>query len=286
MRPIVKWNGGKSRDIKYFKDKIPEYSGRYIEPFFGGGGLYFYLLPEKSIISDANADLIKFYKELAQSWHYVQAELEWLHEEYERLDEDDRRDMFFKIRDLLTKRRDTIYDNGIAQINLHYASIYYFINRTCFSGKMQCNRQGAFNTGFGKYAHFNNLITDDQIKVIQSWNISCRDFEDTLRFARPDDFVFLDPPYAGTDRRGYGKSDYFGDAEQERLAKVFAKLSCKAMLVVKDVSMMRKLYAKYLNDNSYISYWYGKKYSINQQDEGANGHVNHLVICNYGEEDL
>lgn len=286
MKPIIKWSGGKSRDIKYFKDKIPKYSGRYIEPFFSGGGLYFYLLPKKSIISDANADLIKFYKELAQNWHYVQAELEWLHEEYEKLNEDERRDMFFKIRDLLTERKDAIYDNGIAQINLHYASIYYFVNYTCFSGKMQTNRQGDFNMGFGKYAHFNNLITDEQIKVIQGWNINCRDFEDTLRFVKPDDFVFLDPPYAGTDRRAYGKSDYFGNAEQERLAKVFAKLSCKAMLIVKDVPMMRKLYKSYLDDDNYVSYEYGKKYSINQQDEFINNHVNHLVICNYGKKDL
>ncbi len=61
MQPLIKWPGGKSREFEYIKDIIPEYE-RYIEPFFGGGGVFFQLKPKKSIINDVCTELIDFYK--------------------------------------------------------------------------------------------------------------------------------------------------------------------------------------------------------------------------------
>jgi len=58
---LIKWPGGKSREIKYFEDSIPSFE-RYIEPFFGGGALFFHLMPSKSIINDISSNLISFYK--------------------------------------------------------------------------------------------------------------------------------------------------------------------------------------------------------------------------------
>ena len=51
MKPIVKYRGGKSKEIPMIEKHIPEFSGRYIEPFFGGGALYFHLEPEKAIVN-------------------------------------------------------------------------------------------------------------------------------------------------------------------------------------------------------------------------------------------
>ena len=39
-KPIMKWAGGKSQLLKELLPRIPDYSGKYIEPFFGGGALY------------------------------------------------------------------------------------------------------------------------------------------------------------------------------------------------------------------------------------------------------
>ena len=61
MKPMIKYAGGKSREIEIIKKIIPEYKGRYIEPFLGGGALYFYLEPEKAIINDVNSKLIEFH---------------------------------------------------------------------------------------------------------------------------------------------------------------------------------------------------------------------------------
>ena len=61
MKPLVKYRGGKSKEIPYLIKHIPQYSGRYIEPFFGGGALFFHIEPKKAIINDINSKLISFY---------------------------------------------------------------------------------------------------------------------------------------------------------------------------------------------------------------------------------
>ena len=61
MKPLVKYRGGKSKEIPHLIKHIPQYSGRYIEPFFGGGALFFHLEPKRAIINDINSKLISFY---------------------------------------------------------------------------------------------------------------------------------------------------------------------------------------------------------------------------------
>lgn len=64
LRPIIKWTGGKYDEFALFANKIPEFS-RYVEPFFGGGGVFFALQPKvKSFINDKSTDLINFYKQI------------------------------------------------------------------------------------------------------------------------------------------------------------------------------------------------------------------------------
>jgi len=61
MKPLIKWAGGKSTEIKYIEDVIPKYE-RYIEPFFGGGALFFDSEPENAVINDISFELIAFYR--------------------------------------------------------------------------------------------------------------------------------------------------------------------------------------------------------------------------------
>lgn len=62
MQPLIKWPGGKSSEIEYIKDIIPNNYERYVEPFCGGAAVYFYLEPNKSIINDISQNLTSFYK--------------------------------------------------------------------------------------------------------------------------------------------------------------------------------------------------------------------------------
>ncbi len=61
MKPLIKWPGGKSSEIKYIEKMLPKFD-RYVEPFFGGGALYFDLMPEKAVINDISDNLIYFYR--------------------------------------------------------------------------------------------------------------------------------------------------------------------------------------------------------------------------------
>lgn len=61
MRPIIKWPGGKSGEIAEIEPLIPSYN-RYIEPFFGGGALFFHLAPEAAVINDISESLMQYYK--------------------------------------------------------------------------------------------------------------------------------------------------------------------------------------------------------------------------------
>lgn len=61
MKPIIKWPGGKSREIDKIEPFIPSYN-RYIEPFFGGGALFFHLSPQTAVINDISESLIQYYQ--------------------------------------------------------------------------------------------------------------------------------------------------------------------------------------------------------------------------------
>ena len=75
MKPLVKYRGGKSKEIPRIENHIPKFSGRYIEPFFGGGALFFYLEPKKAIINDINSKLMHFYKGVKLNFDNLQKEL-------------------------------------------------------------------------------------------------------------------------------------------------------------------------------------------------------------------
>lgn len=62
MNPIIKWAGGKEKELPYIKENLPSNIKRYIEPFIGGGAVYFNLGIKKSIINDKSEELINLYK--------------------------------------------------------------------------------------------------------------------------------------------------------------------------------------------------------------------------------
>lgn len=62
MNPIIKWAGGKEKELPYIKENLPNKIDRYIEPFVGGGAVYFDLNIKHSLINDKSEELINLYK--------------------------------------------------------------------------------------------------------------------------------------------------------------------------------------------------------------------------------
>lgn len=61
MNSLIKWPGGKSGEIDKIVPHIPQYK-RYIEPFFGGGALFFHLNPQSAVINDISSSLMEYYR--------------------------------------------------------------------------------------------------------------------------------------------------------------------------------------------------------------------------------
>ena len=85
MNPMIKYRGGKSKEIVHFVRNMPDAYARYIEPFFGGGALYFYLQPERAIINDINFKLYMFYKEIQEKYPVARVQLDALQKIYEKI---------------------------------------------------------------------------------------------------------------------------------------------------------------------------------------------------------
>ena len=64
-KPVLKWAGGKTQMLNVLMPKVPASYRKYIEPFVGGGALFFALNPAQAILSDSNPELINMYREVA-----------------------------------------------------------------------------------------------------------------------------------------------------------------------------------------------------------------------------
>ena len=90
VKPILKWAGGKTQLLPELLPRVPEKFNRYIEPFFGGGALFFALQPDKAIIADSNPEIINVYKEVANHTEAVLNQLT----QYENSE-----DCFYRVRE-------------------------------------------------------------------------------------------------------------------------------------------------------------------------------------------
>lgn len=283
MKPLIKYRGGKSKEIPYIIKHIPQFTGRYIEPFFGGGALYFYLEPHNAIINDINSKLIGFYQGVATNYDQVHEELQQLEKLYaaNRIDfeckkakspnlkvEDKNEVLYYRIRDMY---------NGLIPDEFSQAVIYYFINKTAYSGMIRYNSKGEFNVPFGRYKNFNtDLVTERHSQLLRDTQIFNEDYNMIFNMAKPDDFMFLDPPYDCV-FSDYGNKEYkngFGEDSQALLAERFRNLNCKALLVINRTPLTERLYGDLIIDE------YAKSYAVNIRNR-FHSEASHILVANY-----
>ena len=282
MKPIIKYRGGKSKEIKYFLDFIPQKYNRYIEPFAGGAALFFYLEPCSAIINDINPRLINFYMAIQNNFELLKQELSILQltyqsnqKNYEMLKSQKSSSQY------VVNKNETLYYllrdmyNGIIDKKYLDATLYYFINKTSYSGMLRFNSKGEFNVPFGRYKNFNtDLISVGHHNLLAKTDISNDDYLDVFERCSVDDFVFLDPPYdcIFTD---YGNVDHddFTEENHIKLAQDFRNLSSKALMVIGKTPLTEELYRKYVKAE------YAKKYAVNIRNR-FKAESMHLIITN------
>lgn len=64
LQPIIKWAGGKEKELKYIIPNAPSYNN-FFEPFVGGGSVFAAIRAEHFYINDLSAELISLYRNIA-----------------------------------------------------------------------------------------------------------------------------------------------------------------------------------------------------------------------------
>lgn len=284
LKPMIKYRGGKSKEIPTLEWQIPHFQGRYIEPFFGGGAMFFHLEPRESIINDINENLMTFYKGVRDNYPELKKELDEIELIYtlNRIDFDRLKAIHPKER-VEDKNEELYYHlrnqfNGLESKMYSDALLYYFINKTAYSGMIRYNSQGEFNVPFGRYNSLNTKgITLSHSKLLQRAVLFNTDYSDIFKMTSIDDFMFLDPPYDCV-FSDYGnvtyRDDGFNESEHRRLASDFKNLPCKTLMVIGKTPLTEELYHGYIQDE------YEKNYAVNIRNRFKSS-ATHIIVANY-----
>jgi len=232
-KPILKWAGGKTQLLSELLPRVPTEYNKYIEPFFGGGALFFALQPEKAVIADSNPELINLYQQVAGN---VKKVISYLCKYVNTKEE------FYRVR---AESWETMAPEEAAARTI-------YLNHTCFNGLYRVNKKGEFNVPFGNYKNpticdENNLLLAS--KALQKATIVCGDYKDVLqKYAELGDFIFLDPPYIPiseyADFKRYTKEQFYIDDHRElaKTIEMMQRRGCNCILTNSNHPLVYELF--------------------------------------------
>jgi DNA adenine methylase len=242
-KPFLKWAGGKQQLLSQFEAYFPSSFERYVEPFIGGGAVFFYLwdtkrLPDHAFLFDTNAELINTYRVVKQNIDRL-VELLSVHQHKHC------KDYYYNVRNWDREE--------IALSDVGRAARMIYLNKTCYNGLYRVNRKGQFNVPMGKYKH-PAIFQEDALRAAHraleyAW-LDVRDFREVLNMAQAGDFFYFDPPYhplSETARFTNYTAGSFGDDDQRDLAQVFAELDAKGCLCMLSNSYTPLIHDLYKN---------------------------------------
>jgi DNA adenine methylase len=221
-----RWAGGKFYARKIIEAYIP-YHQYYVEPFLGGGSVFFHKNKIDSWLNDYDRNLINCYKHIQNN---IDDLIEFLNGE------------------IATKERHTFYKNEFKpQSLLEEAARYYYLNRTSYSGIM---KEANCYFGYGeKYSmrpeNWGRQLTKNS-KKLQGVKLTSIDFDEVLDNIPnlKDIFVFLDPPYYNADQSKF-YTKFFTLNDHARLSESLKKNQhkFKFLLTYDNSKEVRELYS-------------------------------------------
>ena len=259
LKPIIKWSGGKKDEIKLFEKYIPNEYDIYIEPFIGGGSLYFNLCPKKSVIADVHKELICFYNSIKDG--YIDDIYDFM------VEHPNDEKVYYDVR-----------DNMKIETDLDRAKQFYYQRKTCYRGMLRYNKNGKFNIPFGRYKNCNyeDLKNKEYEKLLKNTDIINDSFEVVFeKYNSENNFVFLDPPY-DSEFTDYGYCN-FGKEEHKKLAECFKNTKNKCLMIIGKTDFIVELYKDYIVEEYDKNY----KFKIHSKRVGKEIDTKHLVIKNY-----
>ena len=273
-KPFVKWLGGKTKLLPQLNALQPESFDKYYEPFIGGGALFLSISPTKAVINDLNPHLVNLYTQVRDNLDTFILKVGELINVYLELEDEAREAFYYLIRDEFNQRTDD---------DVWGASMFLFLNKTCYNGVYRENNNGKFNVPFGRRKTI-SLNDIESIRLasntLQGAEILNGGYADALHSAQNGDFVYLDPPYvplnATSNFTQYVGSN-FGSKEHIELKNIFEELhnrGCKLMMSNSDTEIVKDLY-KDFNFTKVLA-----ERAVNCKAQGR-GKITELVITNY-----
>jgi DNA adenine methylase len=272
-RPFLKWVGGKQQLLAQLDALFPPDFGRYLEPFVGGGAVFFHLwrmakLPKQTLLFDHNPEIINTYRvvrdHLDELLHLLAEHQSHHGPAY-----------FYQTR-ALDRATHPLTD-------VQQAARTLYLNKTCYNGLYRVNHRGQFNAPLGRYTNPNILnegVLSAASLALQNVVIEPVDFRQMPRFAQPGDFFYFDPPYHPVSQTanftGY-TSGSFSEQDQRDLAAVFEQLTaldCRCMLSNSHTPLILDLYSHH-----HISLVLAKR-KVNSKANNR-GDVQEIIVRNY-----
>jgi DNA adenine methylase len=261
LKPLIKWSGGKYNELKHIRPHCLEHNEvqLYIEPFVGGGAVFFDREYDKNIISDVHIGLINFYQQVKDGYALEIYKLVSMFGNTEK--------NYYWLRDKFEPKS-----------NIEKAARFYYLRKTCFRGMLRYSSSGKFNIPYGRYDTVNikGLKKPWYEQLLKRTDIRMDSFEQIFKeFNSESNFMFLDPPYDSI------FTDYvyclFTKKHHKKLAEYFKTTKNKCLLVIGETGFIKDLYKNYIIDSYY------KNYSFKIYDGRISKEINnnHLIIRNY-----
>lgn len=272
IQPFVAWAGGKQQLLPEIEQEIKRagHVTTYYEPFVGGGSVLFDLLPRKAVINDYNAELINAYRVIMTNVEGLISQLETLENTAEE---------YYRIRALDRAP-------GYQQLSkVKKAVRFIYLNKTCFNALYRVNRQGYFNTAYGKREKVQIVQADNLRKISQYLNSNdirfySGDFANILDNVEPDSLMYIDPPYVPENEiANFTRytDNQFRETDQRRLANQCQRLNrvgVKFIASNSDTPIVRELY------RGFNFYHVSARRFINVKGAGRN-RIAELLITNF-----
>ena len=288
-KPFIKWVGGKTQLLDEIRKFYPKQIKKYCEPFVGGGAVLFDILstkaPAEILINDINGELINTYRQIKDNCAGLIEVLSELQETYWNSTPEENKNFYLKKRERFNRLKIAKEPNT----DLEKASLFIFLNKTCFNGLFRVNSKGLFNVPFNK-AKKPLLCDDENLKncseLLKNVTMTVGSYSQCKNFIDESTFVYLDPPYRPLTQTAaftsYSENN-FGDKEQIELAQFIKEISAKKALVLTSNSDPKNID----KDDSFFDSLY-KKFSIKRvsasrminSNAKRRGAINELLISN------